>query len=177
MEEPQDGLERADLTIDPGPGNETKWASFLDEFSQCGVITEAARKAGISRTTAYAWKNGSARCTLEWADAEEKAADVLRKEARRRAIDGVDKPLHYQGVIFAYERVYSDTLMGRLLQAHCPEHKQQADINLGGQAGKPIATVNAEVSSDLLDESDKQTIRDLALKAMIAKSAKDRGEK
>ena len=72
---------------DPGPGDEDVWQRFLDEFSQCGVVTEAAQAAGKTRMTFHRWRTQSARCREEFAEAEEQANDVLRKESRRRAVD------------------------------------------------------------------------------------------
>ena len=65
-----------------------------------------------------------------WDEAEEKAADVLEAEARRRAVLGVPKPLGKvvrddDGQPIAIRR-YSDTLLLALLRAHRPPRRERS---------------------------------------------------
>lgn len=62
-----------------------------------GNISAAARAAGVERKTAYAWRNGDEDFAAAWDDAIEQAADLIELEARRRAVEGVDEPVMYQG--------------------------------------------------------------------------------
>ena len=104
--------------------------------------------------TLYRWREQSARCREEWEAAEEEAADVLRKEARRRAVDGVSEPVFFQGKICGYVQKFSDTLLGRLLVAHCEEHKQESTVNLQGSKGAPLVvehTVPADNARDVAE--------------------------
>ena len=51
----------------------------------------------------------------------ENAADLLEEEARRRAHDGVDEPVWFQGVQCGTVRKYSDTLLIFLLKGAKPD--------------------------------------------------------
>lgn len=124
-------------------------------------MTHAAMAAGVGRTTIFTWRRQSARCQSEYDDAEEQGNDVLRTEARRRGVEGVSEPVFYQGEICGYIQRYSDSLLARLLQAHCTEHKDESTIKLTGVGGdavkvelQPPAGV-AEILADLLAPDDE----------------------
>lgn len=70
---------------------------FLQQLRIDGNVSRAARVAGISSTTAYARRREDADFAAAWADAHEDAGDNLIHEARRRAVDGVNEPVIYQG--------------------------------------------------------------------------------
>lgn len=72
-------------------------APFLAALRIDGNVSRAARVAGISSSTAYALRKTDADFAAAWADAHEDAGDNLIAEARRRAVDGVNEPVIYQG--------------------------------------------------------------------------------
>ena len=95
-----------------------KFISTLAEF--CNV-SEAARAAGIARSTAYAWRESEPAFAALWDEAEQAAADRLEREAWRRAVEGTDKPIYYQGDEVGTVKEYSDRLLEILLKGHRPE--------------------------------------------------------
>ncbi len=97
-----------------------KRASFLSAFSKLGNITAACAAAGIGRRTHYAWLE-DAEYRKAVAEAEEQATEVLEREAWRRAVDGVEKPVHYRGERIDTVREFSDVLLIFLLKARRPE--------------------------------------------------------
>ncbi len=95
--------------------------TFLEALTNTCNVTDACKAANIGRQTAYAWRESDEAFALAWAGALEEAVDALEKEAWRRAHDGTDKPIVYQGVVTGTYREYSDRLMEILLKAHRPE--------------------------------------------------------
>lgn len=106
----------------------------LAEYSLHGNITLAAQAAGIHRET---WRDWIAKSQDEPPDpafclevpelglvgfaqaarvAQEEARDRLVAEVRRRAVDGVEEPVFYQGVEVSRVRKYSDLLLMFLLK-------------------------------------------------------------
>lgn len=78
---------------------------FLSALRATGVVVRAANAAGISTTLAYARRKSDADFAAAWDNAMEDAIDVLEAEARRRAVEGVDEPVVYQGQLTPiYER-------------------------------------------------------------------------
>jgi hypothetical protein len=43
--------------------------------------------------------------------------DALEREAWRRAVEGFDEPVHYQGEVVGYVKKYSDRMLELLLKA------------------------------------------------------------
>ena len=130
-----------------------KREAFLANLAEYGNISLAARAAGVLRRTPYDWRDRDPVFAAEWDDALEHACDLLEAEARRRALEGCDKPVFYQGEQCGVIREYSDTLAIVLLKAHRPEKfreniKQDIDIKAEikritvdvSEAYEPVAT-------------------------------------
>jgi hypothetical protein len=94
---------------------------FLKTMGQCANVTLSCRAAGISRKTAYQHRERDERFAEQWADAFDDAVDRLELEARRRAVDGTERPVFYKGVKVGSYREYSDNLLMFLLRAYRPE--------------------------------------------------------
>lgn len=117
---------------------EQRQGIFLRALAQGETMARALAQAGIaSRQTINAWREKDADFAAAYTEAMENAADLLETEARRRAVDGVEEPLHYQGQIFAHVRRYSDPLLLALLKATRPEkfkdrveHSGSVEVNL-----------------------------------------------
>jgi hypothetical protein len=71
--------------------------AFLTALAETGNYKEAAKLAGISRMTAWRHRTSDPDFAKKSADAEQEAADLLDKEAWRRATEGVDEPVFYKG--------------------------------------------------------------------------------
>jgi hypothetical protein len=77
---------------------EPQWvAPFLAALASGCTVSEAAQHAGVSSSAPYARRRNDADFTAAWDTALEDSADILEREARRRAIDGVEEPVVYQG--------------------------------------------------------------------------------
>ena len=63
---------------------------FLALLREFGVVTYAAEGAGISRNTAYRYRNQSEVFAAQWDDAIEASINVLEQEARKRALKKSD---------------------------------------------------------------------------------------
>lgn len=94
---------------------------FLYTLSETGNVTYSAEVAGITRQTAYEHRNINEAFSALWDDAIEQSVDALELEARRRAKEGVKKPVFWQGQEIATVAEHSDTLLIFLLKAHRPK--------------------------------------------------------
>ena len=94
---------------------------FLAEFSRCGNILRAAKSVKVGRRTVYNWLAADEQFGQRYEEALEDALDELEEEARRRAVDGVDRPVYQGGKKVGSIREYSDTLLIMLLKAKRPE--------------------------------------------------------
>ena len=112
---------------------------FLAELAQRGNVSAAAEIATMSRRWFYEEREGDPAFAAAWDDALETAIDAMELEARRRAVEGVEKPIigrvgKDQDGIITVVREYSDALMTLLLKAHRPEkYRERTDVQHSGK--------------------------------------------
>jgi len=88
-------------------------------------VARACEAAGIGRTTAYEWREADEEFRRRWNKAAEIGAEALEDEAVRRAHEGWEDPVFYQGTQCATVRKYSDTLLIFLLKGRKPERYRE----------------------------------------------------
>ncbi len=106
---------------------------FLNELAQWPNVSRACRKAGISRQTAYSHRVEFPAFADDWEEAIETGLDRWEEETARRAFEGVDSPIIYQGQITGIFKEYSDTLAVTMLKAHRPEkYRERSEVQQSG---------------------------------------------
>ncbi len=100
------------------PARERK---FLHALKVGATVSLSAERAGVSTSTVYNWRTADPEFHKAWDLAVEAGTDRLEDEAFRRALEGVAKPIFYQGKQVAYVRDYSDSLLVLMLKARRPE--------------------------------------------------------
>lgn len=106
-----------------------KKVAFLEVYAITGNVSEAARRAGIDRTTFYDWVERDPKFKEAVEIAEQEATELLEREAFRRAVSGVKEPIFHQGQRVGQVRRYSDTLLIFLLKARAPEkYREKFDV-------------------------------------------------
>lgn len=79
---------------------------FLQHLRTSCNVAESCRQVGVASGVAYALRKTDADFAASWEDALEDAYDYLEAEARRRAFEGIEEPVVYQGhlsPIFEYD--------------------------------------------------------------------------
>lgn len=140
------------------------WApAFLAELSLRGNIRDACGACGVGRTAVYQRRDSDEAFARQMADALQESNDRLKREAWRRAVEGVRRLKFHQGepimvpvlnpdgtqatnekgepLFTPYvEHEYSDALLTQLLKAHCPEFRetQKHEHEHTGKDGGPI---------------------------------------
>ncbi len=130
--------------------------AFLKEYKQCATITHAAEIALISRRTHYLWIEKDSAYVKAFEEAKIAATDSLVAEARRRATQGVEESVYYQGEVVGTIRKYSDTLLIFLLKGALPEvYRERYEIS-GGD--KPLRVKSDPGREALTDETLRKLI-------------------
>jgi hypothetical protein len=107
-----------------------KKRAFLAALQDCGRITIACEKSHVPRRTVYNWRDDDKQFEKDWDKAIERAADVFEDEAIRRAYEGYDEPIVYQGNITGSVKKYSDTLLIFLLKGNkSDKYKDRASVD------------------------------------------------
>ena len=117
-----------------------KKTAFLRELRRCGLINKAADACRLSRSVLYQHKRKSKTFAADWDHAVDDAVDsVLIEEATRRAVQGVKKPLAYQGELTGdYVREYSDSLLMFLIKGKRPEYRNSISMGRTGEGAPAV---------------------------------------
>jgi hypothetical protein len=145
--------------------------AFLVLYGQCGVIGHAAKQVGVSRRTILPWREQDQAFNLACSKAEQEAADVLEREAYRRAVEGWDQPVYQRGEQVGVIRMYSERLLLALLAAKRPEFRTntQVQVNVAARREeKPTMSVE-QLRARVLALADR-----LAPKAVEGEVIKDK---
>lgn len=116
-----------------------KKRAFLVAYSEVGNISRAAEIAGVSRQIHYHWLKEDTDYEEAFMQADQQACDRLEQEARRRAVEGVTKPVYQGGKQVGTVQEYSDTLLIFLLKGARPEkYKDRLQQEVVGKDGIPL---------------------------------------
>lgn len=128
--------------------------AFLEKLAECCNVSEAARVAGISRRSAYDWRNDDPSLAADWDAAEQEAIDRLEQTAWTRATND-----------------NSDRMLEILLKAHRPEkYVERIRAEHTGRNGGPLA-----VRFDLTGLTDEELDQLERIRSRIAVAGGDQG--
>lgn len=118
---------------------------FLTKLRSCGVASIAAREVGRSEASFQRERRDNEAFSAAWDWALREAADLLVVEAKRRAMDGVDKPIFYKGDEVATVKEYSDSLLIKLLEGLHPEFKKNKDDDESSGRNATVADIHLHI--------------------------------
>lgn len=121
---------------------------FLRAYARHGIISDGTVAAGITYRTYHRWRKDDEVFNEDCKTAESMANDLMEREARRRAIDGFERPVIYQGEVTETYTDYSDSLLTTLLKGNRPE-KYKERTQLSGSVGRPM-TLDEETKEDVV---------------------------
>ena len=112
---------------------------FLAAFEEDLTVTAACQRAGVSRSAVYEARQRDEGFALAWHHVESRIVDTLEREAYRRAVEGVERPVYQRGVQVGSVREYSDRLLEMLLKARAPErYRENSKVEVSGHDGGPV---------------------------------------
>ena len=137
--------------------------AFLLAYLSTASVTKAAKAAKIDRILHYRWLREDPEYAVDFAAAQNEAAQILEDEAVRRAHQGTRKPIYYQGEKCGVVLEYSDSLLMFLLKAFRPDkYRERSSLEVAGPDGGPIQ----------LEDKRFALLSDDELAALIATAAK-----
>lgn len=118
-----------------------QFEKFLELLREVPNVTRAARTLGLSARAFRTHKAKNPDFSAAWDEALEEAIEKCEAEVHRRAFEGTEKPVTFQGVITDTYREYSDTLAMFLLKAHRPDkYRERVDQNITGGLSLTVTT-------------------------------------
>ena len=127
----------------------TREAQFLEALAAGWSAKKAAAAIGVASRTAYGWRGEDEDFARRWDDALESGTDLMEDEATRRAVEGVDRPIYYQGKVVGAVKEYSDELLIRMLKAR---RKEKYSDRLEGVVSRTVRVVEVESFAGIADE-------------------------
>jgi len=104
---------------------------FLKLLAENGNVTMSAKIVGKSRRSIYKFAERCPEFRDAMREAQAEAKELLIGEARRRAIQGVQEDIYYQGQPCGQVTKYSDSLLALLIRGHYGiPHPSAANLNL-----------------------------------------------
>lgn len=130
---------------------------FLEDVRRTGNISAAARAANVPRRAVYQLRRDDDDFRQALESATEEALDDLEAELRRRAVDGVERPVFYGGQQCGAIRNYSDRLGMFLLKSR----RRQVFC-------EPAKPGQSDKSDNLPEEFPKESARQKLIKRLDA---------
>jgi hypothetical protein len=123
--------------------------SWLKAFAETGVVAHACEAAKVGRTTVYEARERDEKFAKAWDDIESATTDEMEREAYRRGVEGVDKPVFQKGECVGHVREFSDTLLIFMLKARKPEkYRETTRHELTGKDGAPLTFADLFTAAD-----------------------------
>lgn len=131
---------------------------FLKAYADCGVVTVACMRAGISRSSYYEWRQEDEAFDIGCDDAKDASIDLAEHELRNRGVHGVEEPVLFKGepiwrrdpvtgeilldddfdpIPFTINRK-SDKLLEVYMKAHRQEYRDKGSLEVTGKNGGAI---------------------------------------
>lgn len=160
-------LPKVDWSIGSKFGDPKYRQNIIANLSKGWTITKAIREAGVSYPSFKNWRRQSAEFEEQVQIALQAGVDVLEDEARRRAVDGVKRPVYAGGNLVGEIVEYSDSLLAFLLRS-----KRYNEINVNARHSGTVNHVHSIDMSKLSDE-ELQTLERILAKAQITLSPEE----
>lgn len=119
---------------------------FFAVLAAGGMIRDALAASGYKRRTVYDWRKADPEFERRWREADDEALELMEQEADRRAMEGTQKPVFYQGMECGYVTEYSDTLLIFRMKAKDPEkYRDNFKHEHVGAGGGPIQSITRRI--------------------------------
>lgn len=135
---------------------------FLRALAEYGIVKWAAEQADVSRVTIYRYYKNDPEFAARFDEAKRVGALGMEDEARRRAAQGIEEAVYYQGEEVGKHRKFSDLLLIFLLKGLFPE-KYRDRTELTGKDGQPLLPEPLDLRQ--LTTEELRQFRELAEKA------------
>lgn len=148
-------------------------ATFLESFACMANVSVACEVAGVHRATIYRWLHDDESFAERWNEAEQKANDVLRREAWRRAVEGTSEYVISMGRMIKDDngepltvKKYDTPLLMMLMRARMPEYREKSQMDLNATGNLNVNQVSAHhLTLDVrgMSQDELERLRQIAL--------------
>ncbi len=122
------GVKLLRLARENRPMDDSSKAVFLEKLAEVPNEHRAALAAGVTILEVRRAKKEDIEFATACEMAKNLAVGFAEEEAFRRAVEGVPKQVWHQGIPVGTEQVYSDQLMGRILEANEERYERKSQV-------------------------------------------------
>lgn len=126
---------------------------FLEQVSETGLLARSAKAVGF--TGRFIKKELEK--DQEFAEAFDEAMleyqELLQREMHRRAVDGVEETVYFQGVPCGTKINYSDSLLTTLTKAKVPEFRDKQKLDVAVSGGVLLTLPSANTPEQWLEST------------------------
>lgn len=143
---------------------------FLLSLAKGDTIRQACETAGVDYSTAYSARGRDPDFFAQWDAAYEEGSDRLEEEAWRRAKEGTQEAVYFQGKVVGYQTRFSDQLLVELLRARRPDkYRQRQEVRHAGDA-RPLTADDLELARSLGEDPSLEDSFENLARALKAKT-------
>ena len=99
---------------------------FIETLALQGTVLHAAQAAGVSRNTAYRWRQDDLDFATEWDEAHEQAVDAVENSLYQKAVSGDTICMIFY--LKAHRPIYRDKLNIDVKQVHSEIEERMAQL-------------------------------------------------
>jgi hypothetical protein len=131
---PDDDLKPKPVSLVPSPQQaedieHRRQIRYLTALSEEGTIGAGLKKAAITRSRLFEWREHIPNWDIREQQARDDFADRVEAEAVRRGVEGVETPVYQAGKLIGYKTEYSDPLLILVLRAVRPDrYREKLDV-------------------------------------------------
>jgi transposase-like protein len=116
---------------------------FIETLGAQGTVSHAAQAAGVSRNTAYRWRQDDREFATQWDEAMETAVDAVESALYQKARSGETVPMIFY--LKAHREIYRDKLTINVTQLQSEIEQRIALFANAGSAGKVSDLLHSRV--------------------------------
>lgn len=151
-----------------------KRKKFIAALEQLPNVTRACAAAGVSKQTAYTARNVDPDFRDAWDKALSNGIEQAEDELFRRAVEGVEEPVFYEGKRVDVVRKYSDLLLIFLLKGHKPEkYRDNYNVTVSANVNHTHTTIPADLGRDLIFQAQRRMRASLQQNPQLAAVPQD----
>lgn len=109
--------------------NEYLQEKFLQAYARTGNIAASCKVAGCTPVTLAKYRDTHPEFKEKFDEAYDAFCAKLEAEGLRRAVQGIEEPVFYQGQVVGERRYYSDRLLELYLKCHIPKYRDKIDVS------------------------------------------------
>ena len=126
--------------------------TFLESVRRTGLVAKSAKAAGTNSRRIRTECELDKEFSHEFQEALVEYAESVQEELHRRAIDGVEETVYFQGIPCGTKINYSDSLLTTLVKAKSPEFREKLSVDTTIHGGvlltlPPAATKEAWIEA------------------------------